>query len=163
MIEKRYLSVAWTAFKRWIVAQILDAVIVGLLWFVGLAMIGVPLAPLWAFLGAIFQFIPHFGPVLSLIGPAASAAFKEGWKPMIYVLILYIVIAAVDGIVLQPILMKRTARVPLWASIIVPLVFGLLFNFWGLLLAPPLLAIIYAFREKRKVEASIHPRLDKEP
>jgi hypothetical protein len=48
--------------------------------------------------------------------------------------------------VLQPYLMKRSNRVPIWALILAPIVLGLIIPFWGVLLAPPLRAMIYAFR-----------------
>ena len=149
-----HLDTTWTALKRWILAQTQDAIIIGILWLVGLWLIDVPLAPLWAFLGMLFQFVPHLGTVLALVGPAISAALSGGWQQMAFVLILYAGIVTIDGIVLQPLLMKRTAKVPLWASILTPLLLGLFFNVWALLLAPLLLAIIYAFKEKRGKEIS---------
>jgi predicted PurR-regulated permease PerM len=78
----------------------------------------------------------------------------DGWVGLIYVFILYAGIVVVDGFVLQPVLMKRTAKVPVWASILTPLLLGLIFNVWGFLLAPPLLAIVYAYRERRKGNAA---------
>jgi len=45
-------------------------------------------------------------------------------------------------------LMKRTAKVPIWASIFVPIVMGMLIPFWGFLLAPPLLAVVYAYKAR---------------
>ena len=153
MVVREHLSAAWTGLKRWLWVQLQDAAIVGVLWLLGLLIIGVPLAPLWAFLGALLQFIPHFGTILSLIVLAVAAALSRGWEQMIYIFILYAGIVMIDGLVLQPVLMKRSARVPIWASIFVPLVLGLLFNVWGFLLAPPLLAIIYTYREKRKLRA----------
>jgi predicted PurR-regulated permease PerM len=52
--------------------------------------------------------------------------------------------------------MKRTSKVRIWASIIVPIVMGLLFNFWGVLLAPPLLAVFYAYRGRKALEPQIN-------
>lgn len=122
----------------------------GALWLVGLLIIRVPLAPLWAFLAVLLQFIPHFGPVLTLIGPALAALFLKGWEAMVYVLILYAIVVVVDGLVFQPYIMKRTAKVPVWASVLVPLVMAFTLGFWGVLLAPPMLVIYYAFKNKRK-------------
>jgi predicted PurR-regulated permease PerM len=139
------------------VAQMQDAILVGLLWLIGLLVLDVPLAPLWAFLGALLQFIPNLGIVLSLIGPAFSAALSGGWMKMIYVLILYAGIVVVDALVLQPVLMKRNAKVPIWISIPAPIVLGLLFNVWGVVAAAPLLAIIFTYREKRKIKGA-HPK-----
>ena len=65
-------------------------------------------------------------------------------------LILYGVVVVVDGLVLQPLIMRRTARVPIWASLIVPILLSLLFGFWGLLLAAPLLAVLFTYRAYHK-------------
>jgi predicted PurR-regulated permease PerM len=62
------------------------------------------------------------------------------------VLILYACIAIVDALLLQPYIMKRTAKVPLWASILAPIVLGILWPFWGVLVAAPLLAVLYAYK-----------------
>ncbi len=43
--------------------------------------------------------------------------------------ILYAVIVVLDGFLLQAYLMKRTARVPIWASIVTPIVLGILIPF----------------------------------
>jgi predicted PurR-regulated permease PerM len=141
-----HLRIAGTALKRWLIAQLQDAVAVSLLWLGGLIIIDVPLAPLWALLAFFLQFVPQLGIVVALVGPAITAAISGGWLRLSYVLILYAVIVMADGLVLQPALMKRTARVPIWASILTPIALGLAFSFWGVLLAPPILAVIYAYR-----------------
>jgi predicted PurR-regulated permease PerM len=69
---------------------------------------------------------------------------------------LYAVIVVVDGFFLQPYIMKRVARVPIWASLFTPIVLGILIPGWGVLLAPPLLAVVYAYKawhEKQKLHA----------
>lgn len=144
-----HLRTTGGALKQWFVVQTYDALAVGLLWFLGLLIIGVPWAPLWACLAAAFQFIPQVGPVLSLTGPSIAAGIDGGLERMMFVFMLYAIIAIVDGLALQPYLMKRRARVPIWASIVTPLVLGLLFNVWGLLLSAPILAIIYAYKARR--------------
>lgn len=143
------------ALRHWFKAQLMDCAFVGLMWLVGLWIIGVPWAPFWAVLGAFFQFIPNFGPLFSLIGPAFAATISGGFMSLIYVFILYAIIAVVDGLVLQPYLMRRTARVPIWASIVAPIVLGMAlgtvgFGFVGVLIAAPLLAVVYAYRSRSK-------------
>jgi predicted PurR-regulated permease PerM len=66
----------------------------------------------------------------------------------LYVLILYAVIVVVDGLVLQPLLQKRMNRVPIWASLLTPIVLGILIPFWGVLIAAPLLAVFYAYKAR---------------
>jgi len=145
-----HLLLTGSALKHWAIAQAQDSLAVGLLWLAGLWIIGVPWAPLWALLAALLQIVPHFGPILSLIGPVLAAGIRwTDWEHPLYVLILYAVIVVVDGFLLQPYLMRRVAKVPVWASILVPIVFGFVWPFWGFLIAPPLLAVIYAYKARR--------------
>jgi predicted PurR-regulated permease PerM len=145
------------ALKNWLVAQVQDSLAVGVLWLIGLYLLKVPWAPLWALLAASLQIVPHLGPVLGLIGPVLAATLRWGdWEHPLYVLMLYAGIVVVDGFFLQPYIMKRVARVPMWASLLTPIVLGILIPFWGVLLAPPLLAVVYAFKswhDKQKVSA----------
>src|SRR2546423_8046854 len=148
-----HLRTTGHALKQWLIAQTQDALAVGAIWFVGLTIIHIPLAFVWAVIGAACQFIPNFGPLISVIGQAITCFFlwlaNDDWMPFVYVLILYAIIAVTDGLVLQPYLMKRAAKVPIWASILAPIVLGIIIPFWGVLLAPPLLAIIYTFKAQR--------------
>src|SRR5579863_1553946 len=79
-----------TALKHWFLATCYDAACVAAMWLVGLLIIGIPLAPLWAVLAGLLQFIPNFGPVVALIGPALTAAIMSGFTDFtrfLYVLI----------------------------------------------------------------------------
>ena len=142
----RHISITGDALKRWFVAQCYNSLAIGALWWAGLWYLHVPFAPFWAILAALLQFIPHFGPVLAFFGPALAALFSEGFEGFLYVLILYGAVIVVDGLLLQPAIMRRTARVPFWASLTVPILLSLIFGWWGLLLAAPLLAVFFAYR-----------------
>jgi predicted PurR-regulated permease PerM len=149
----RHIQITGGALWSWLLAQLLDSTCVGLLWWFGLSYLHVTWAPFWAVLAGFFQFIPHFGPALTLLGPAGSALIDGGLESFLWVLGLYAAIMVVDGLILQPIIMRRTAKVPIWASLIVPILLSLLLGFWGLLLAAPLLAIIFAYRAAAKRSA----------
>ena len=150
MTTDNHFRITASALKHWAIGQLQDSLAVGVLWMTGLWIIRIPWAPLWAALAAMLQIIPHFGPILGLLGPVLAAALRwHDWQHPLYVLILYAVIVIVDGLLLQPYIMRRVARVPMWASILVPLVLGFVIPFWGFLLAPPLLAVIYAFKTRQ--------------
>src|SRR5215831_14558252 len=140
-----------TALKHWFVAQCYDSAAVALLWLVGLLIIGIPWAPLWAILAGMLQFVPQIGGPLALVIPAILALSSADHMRFFYVLILFAVIMVADGFVLQPYFMKRTAKVPFWAALLTPIAVALLIPFWwAVLLAPPLLAVIYAFRRQHQ-------------
>jgi predicted PurR-regulated permease PerM len=133
------------ALRRWLIAQCFDALLVSCLWLLALLWLQVPWAPLWALVAGALQFIPHFGPLVALFGPAmsmlVSGAPLERWLGFLGA---YAAIAIVDGFLVQPYLMHRQNRVPVVASLLTPILLGLVLPFWGVLFAPPLLAVIYA-------------------
>jgi predicted PurR-regulated permease PerM len=145
-----------TALKNWFVAQLYDSLCVAALWLVGLLIVlhgNVLWALLLAMLAFVFQMVPHFGPVLTLVVMSVAGIIAGGferWEPMVYMFILYAIIVVVDGLLLQPRIMRRHTKIPIWATILTPLVLGFVLPLWGVLLAPPLLAVIYAFRTKNR-------------
>jgi len=137
--------------KNWAIAQLQDSLAVGALWWIGLFLLHVRLALVWALLAAILQIMPHLGPALALIGPMlAAAVWWQDWEHLIGVLVLYAIVAVVDGLLLQPYIMRCTAKVPIWASILAPILLGIVWPFWGVLVAPPLLAVVYAYKAHYK-------------
>jgi predicted PurR-regulated permease PerM len=139
-----------TALKNWFLAQCYDSLAVALLWLVGLLIIGIPWAPLWALLAGVLQFIPNFGCMIAVIPPALVGAFSHDHARFFYVLGLFAVIMVIDGFFLQPYIMQRTAKVPFWAALFAPIVIALLVPFWwAILLAPPLLAVVFALKRAR--------------
>ncbi len=145
-----HFDTTFGALKRWFIAQCYDSAAIGALWAIGLASLRVPWWPLWALLGGAFQFIPNFGLVFALIGPALAMLFSGApWQRFIGLLVCYAVIAILDGLLLQPYIMHRQNRVPWWASTFVPIAMGFVVPFWGVLLAPPILAVIWAYRKPK--------------
>jgi predicted PurR-regulated permease PerM len=145
-----HLKTAGSALVNWWRAATLDALIVGVLWLIGLELIRVPWAPFWAILGGLLQIVPTFGGMIALIGPVIAVAVtakEDDWWRLGLVLGLYGVIVILEGLVIGPYILHRTTRVPWWAAFLGPIVLGILIPFWGVLLAPPLLAVIFAFRK----------------
>ncbi len=118
------------ALRSWAVAQAQDSSAVGLLWLIGLYILHVPLAPLWALIAAVMQIVPHFGPILGLLGPVLTATLAwRDWEHPLGFLAFYAVVAVLDGVLLQPYIRRRTARVLVWASIVARIVLGIMWPF----------------------------------
>ena len=146
-----HLRTAGNAVLNWWRAASIQALCDAVLWLIGLLLLHVPLAPAWALVAGLMAFVPNIGGVIALIGPTFSILFTgKDLERLAFLLGLYACIVVIDQLLLQPWLMKRTARVPVWASIVVPIVLGIVIPFWGVLLAPPLLAIVYAFRKPKR-------------
>ena len=147
------LRTAGGALLGWWRATTLDALIVGCLWFAGLALLHVHWAPLRALIRAVCQFVPGFGGMFAVIGPVLSTVLTvnttDDWYRLGYVLGLYGLIAVLEGLVIGPYILHRTTRVPWWAAFLGPIILGILIPPWGVLIAPPLLAVFYAFRKPK--------------
>jgi predicted PurR-regulated permease PerM len=151
----QHLRTAGTALVNWWRAISIDALCVAVLWLIGLEILRVPLAPAWALVAGLMAFVPNVGGVIALIGPTFSVLVTgKDLERLAFLLGIYAIIVVIDQLVLQPWLMKKTTRVPIWASILVPIVLGIVIPFWGVLLAPPLLAIVYAFRKPKTSRVS---------
>jgi len=72
----------------------------------------------------------------------------QDWEHPLYVLILYAVIVVVDGLLLQPYIMRRVAKVPMWASILVPIVLGLPSRS-GVSDCSAIACVVYAYKARR--------------
>jgi predicted PurR-regulated permease PerM len=146
----KHLRTAGTALVNWWRAVSIEALCVAVLWLIGLEILRVPLAPAWALVAGLMAFVPNIGGVIALIGPVFCILVTgKDLERLAFLLGIYAIIVVIDQLVLQPWLMKKTTRVPIWASIFVPIVLGIVIPFWGVLLAPPLLAIVYAFRKPK--------------
>jgi predicted PurR-regulated permease PerM len=146
-----HVRTAGTALLNWGRAVLIDGLCLAGLWWIGLLILHVPLAAIWALIAGLMAIVPNIGGVIALIGPALSILFTgHDMDRLAFLLGLYAVIVIIDQLLIQPIVMKKVTRVPIWASLLVPIVLGIIIPFWGVLLAPPLLAVLYAFRRRQK-------------
>jgi predicted PurR-regulated permease PerM len=147
-----HLRTAGTALVNWWRAVTIEGLCVAVLWLIGLLLLHVPLAPVWALIAGLMTLVPNFGGVIALLGPAFSILVSQPSMYRLCILLgMYAVIVVLDQLALQPLILKRVTRVPVWASILAPIVLGIVIPFWGILLAPPLLAVVYAFRRPRSL------------
>ena len=147
---KTHSRTAGKALLGWWKAVLIEGLCVGAIWLIGLLLLRVPFAPLWAVIAGLMTLIPTWGGMIAVIFPVLAVALSGHDEYRLgLVLGLYALIVVVDQLLLQPWLFRRITRVPVWASIVVPILLGILIPFWGVLLAPPLLAVVYAFRKPK--------------
>lgn len=130
---------AGVALRGWIGAQLVSMTAVGVLTWLGLWFLGVPLAPVLGLLAGLFAFIPNLGPLLGAL-PAVLLAFTDGWYLAVQVVLLVLAVQTVESYMITPTLQKETVDLPPALTIAVQLFFGLLFGTLGLALATPFAA-----------------------
>ena len=108
------LDDAGLALRKWLVAQIMVMVAVGLMSGIGLALLGVPLSLSLGLLAGLLEFVPVVGPIVAGI-PAVLLGFTQGPETALYVLILYVAIQQIESNVLTP-LIQRWLAVPAYRA-----------------------------------------------
>jgi predicted PurR-regulated permease PerM len=129
----------------WMQGQLILAVIIGLLVFLGLTLMNIPNALLLAFLAAVFEIIPLFGPILAAI-PAVALSFVDGGISAVFLVTgLYLIIHQFENHLIYPLVVKKVTGVSPVVSI-VALVAGFeLAGFLGLVLSVPVATVLIEF------------------
>jgi predicted PurR-regulated permease PerM len=135
------LSATATTLRRWLVMQMIGMVAIGVLTTVVLLLLDVKAAIALGVIAGLLEFIPYAGPILSAV-PAIAMALVDGPEKVVYVVLAYTAIQQLEGMVLQPLLMKEGLELPPVITILGQALFSLVFGFLGLLLAVPLLATV---------------------
>ena len=138
----------------WMQGQLLLALLVFALVYIGLLIIGVPHALLLAVLAGVFELIPLFGATLAAI-PALFVAYAAGgFTTLAIVAVFYIVIQQLENHVIYPMVVKKMVGVPAIISILALVIGAELAGFLGVLISVPVAAVIMEFindYEERKI------------
>lgn len=139
----------------WMQGQLILAVIIAMLVYLGLTLLGVPNALLFAFLAGVFEIIPLFGPILASI-PAIMIAFVNlGFSTALGVIGLYLIIHQFENHLIYPLVVKKVTGVPPIMSIIALVAGWEIAGFLGLLISVPLITALMEFfddLERDKIE-----------
>jgi len=141
-----YVLDLWKRSRRkiglWMQGQLLLAVIMGVLVYLGLTILGVEHALVLAVIAAAFEIIPVFGPTLSAV-PAVMIAFVDGGGTLgLLTIALYVIAQQFENHLIYPLVVTRVVGVPPLLVIIALLVGAQLAGFLGILLSVPAVAVI---------------------
>ena len=121
--------------------QLVNALLVGSLIAIGLAVLGVKYALFIGLLAGVFNIIPYFGPVIGFI-PASLFALAKSPISVLWVLVLFIVVNQLEANIISPkIIGERVGLHPL-AVIFAIFAGGELMGIIGMLIAVPAAAIV---------------------
>lgn len=126
----------------WMQGQLVLALIVGVLLFLGLTILGVPYALLLAVLAAVFELIPVFGQILAAIPAVAIAFMNQGPTAALLVVGLYLVVQQFEAHLIYPVVVKKVVGIPPLLVILSLLVGFKLVGFLGVLLSVPVAGAI---------------------
>ena len=120
--------------------QVLIAIVLGFMIWIGLTLVGVPLATAISVLAAVFNLVPYLGPIVATV-PAVLLGFTVSPLTALLALIVFLAANQIEGHVLGPLILDRSTDLhPL--TVLVSILVGV--GFLGLLgafLAVPVVAL----------------------
>jgi predicted PurR-regulated permease PerM len=122
--------------------QLVICVVNGLLTWVGLAILGVPYAPLLAFVAGVFSLIPVFGTIASSIPIVLVALAMKGFEVGLLALAWIFLIHLLEANIFNPLIMGTSAEMHPVIIIFALLAGEHAFGVWGALLAVPTASLI---------------------
>jgi predicted PurR-regulated permease PerM len=148
--------------------QLLITIFLGIFVFIGLSIVGIPLALAISFLAAIFNLIPYLGPIIGTV-PAVILGFTVSPWAAFWAVIVFIIANQIEANILAPwILAKSTNLHPV--TVLISLLIGAgLLGLLGALLAVPIAALLkviledYLFNRPAYQEVSVVPPAVTEP
>ena len=137
---------------EWMKGQVLLGLLVGVMVFLGLTILQVKYAISFAFLAAIFEIIPVFGPVLASIPPIAIALLQSPTLALL-VAALFFIVQQFENHLIYPLVVRKVVGISPTIVILVLFIGGQLAGFLGIILSVPLATVIVEFLndfEKKK-------------
>jgi len=125
--------------RRWLIGQGISMALIGSFTYVGLLILGVPIAFVLALFAGLRGFLPYLGPIIGAV-PMVLVAGGESLDLALWVVGLYALIQFLESYLLTPLIQARAVSMPPAVVILSQLVLGAVFGILGLALATPIAA-----------------------
>lgn len=125
--------------------KVWEILIVWMACFIAFSLLGLNYAILLSFLVGLSVLIPYVGATVVTIPVLLVAYVQWQWgSAFIYLTTVFLIIQALDGYVLVPLLFSEVVNIHPVAIIIAILFFGGIWGFWGVFFAIPLATLVQA-------------------
>jgi len=132
-------------FFNYLRGKILEILFVWGINYTAFAFIGLKYSVILSLFVGLAVLVPYIGAAVMFVPTVMIGFFQWGsGANLIYVIVAYAFLHALDGNVIAPLLLSKVVRIHPVAIIISILVFGGLWGFWGLVFAIPLATLLHA-------------------
>ena len=129
-------------FYRYISAQVIDAVIVGVVTSIAMWMMGVKYAILFGFLIGLFNLIPYIGAIVAVTITVFITIFTGGINKAIWSLIIILILQQIDANIINPKIIGDRLQISRILIIFSVTFSGAYFGILGMFLSVPIIAVI---------------------
>lgn len=126
--------------SKYITGQVLVALMLGILTYIGFMIISLPNALILSAIVMVTSFIPFLGPILGII-PAVFIGISESFLMVVKIILVLIIVQQIEGNIIQPKVQGNRLKIHPLIVIFMVLIFITLFGFIGALYAVPAYAV----------------------
>lgn len=141
--------------RRWVLGRLAIMVVEGVMIFVGLSLVGVPLAGALGLISGLLAFIPNIGALVSGI-LIVLVGLSGGLESGLAAFAVYLVVQASDNFI-SPLIEKKAIDIAPAVVLAAQLLFGTLFGIMGVALADPIVAMAKVALQRGEVRPASPP------
>ncbi len=141
-LTRHYLRRSGKIFSKYFYGALLDTLVVGVAVSIGLLIFRVPYAVLLGMILGVMNLVPYFGAITGSVIIALITLLTNGLPTAIGVVIYIVVAQQVDANIIQPRIVGDSVGLRPFYVLLSITLFGGLFGLWGILLGPPMMAVI---------------------
>lgn len=138
---KKVLTTINKPLKKFVNGALIDCTVIFIITAVGFSIIGLKSPLLFALFCAITNVIPFAGPYIGGV-PAVLIALTQSTTTGIAILIFIVIVQALEGNLLQPLIMSKATKLSPVTIILGLLVFGHFFGIAGMVLSTPIIGAL---------------------
>lgn len=141
------LSLIVKSMSQYVGTKAFISLITAILVWIGLKIVGLDFAILWAFLAFILNFIPNIGSIMAAVPAVIIALIQLNPTMALVVAALYLAVNVVIGNIVEPMFMGKRMGLSTLAVFLSLLFWGWMFGPVGMLLSVPLTMVVKFFAD----------------
>lgn len=138
-------------YDKFLMGQLIEAVIIGVLVFLAYTLAGLPYAALTGVLAGVLSFIPYIGP-FTACGLGAIFIFTVSPLQALLSIVVFQVVQLIEGNLIYPRVVGQSVGLPSLFTLAAALIGGNLFGLVGMIFFIPIFAVIYRLVREWVVE-----------
>lgn len=147
-------KISYKAFRHFIVAQVLEAIIIGSLCAFGMFILGLPNATMIGVLVGVTALIPVYGAFVGAIFGAIVIAVTSPLEALFFLLFI-LILQQLEGNLIYPRVVGGSLGLPPVYTFILVTLCGSVFGLLGMLFAVPVGSIVYTLLKEKKQKMDI--------
>ena len=135
-------QVALETYDQFLMSQLIEAVIIGVMIAVGYSVFGIPYGVMTGIFAGVLSFIPYVGPMIACV-VGAIFIFTVSPTQALLSLLLYQIIQLIEGNLIYPKVVGQSIGLPALFTLAAASIGGNLFGLLGMIFFTPVFAVIY--------------------